>query len=127
MKAGDPWGGGDLLDPTSFASMLQTGQKPVVLCVGVALLYRSAHIVGAKYAGPASNPDGLALLRQTARDLPRDQPLVIYCGCCPWQHCPNIRPAYAALKKLGFQKIRVLALPTDFHHDWVEAGLPVAK
>jgi hypothetical protein len=41
------------------------------------------------------------------------------------EKCPNLRPAYQALKKLGFTQIRVLDLPTNFHTDWAEKGYPV--
>jgi rhodanese-related sulfurtransferase len=66
-------------------------------------------------------------LRARAASLPKDSPVVIYCGCCPWDHCPNIRPAFAELKKEGFTKVRVLYLATSFGLDWKEKGLPVAS
>jgi hypothetical protein len=40
--------------------------------------------------------------------------------------CPNIRPAYRALGELGFNNLRVLDLPMNFHTDWVLRGYPVA-
>jgi len=52
---------------------------------------------------------------------------VIYCGCCPFDHCPNIRPAYTALNAMGFKKLRVLVLPTNFATDWVDKGFPMQK
>ena len=129
VQQGDPWNANDLIDPATLARTLASGssEKPVVLCVGVAALYRGAHIIGAKYAGPGSSADGLKLLDNVVHDLSPDQPLVIYCGCCPWQHCPNIRPAFAHLRKLGFKYVRVLTIPSNFHDDWVKAGLPVEK
>jgi hypothetical protein len=59
--------------------------------------------------------------------VPRSANLVIYCGCCPFDHCPNIRPAYKALHEMGFVHVRVLVLPTSFAADWVEKGYPVEK
>jgi rhodanese-related sulfurtransferase len=66
-------------------------------------------------------------LRARAASLPKDSPVVIYCGCCPWDHCPNIRPAFAELKKAGFTRVRVLYLATGLGVDWVEKGFPSVK
>jgi hypothetical protein len=73
------------------------------------------------------NPQGLADLRKWANALPRSADIVVYCGCCPLAHCPNIRPAFSALQKMGFTHLRVLLIPNDFAHDWVAAGYPVSK
>jgi hypothetical protein len=102
-------------------------ERPIVLQVGFEVLYRGAHIPGAIYAGPAFRPEGLANLRRAAARIPRDHLVVIYCGCCPMSKCPNIHPAYAAMRKMGFRRLQVLNLPEDFAHDWVAKGLPIVK
>lgn len=102
-------------------------ERPIVLHVGFEVLYRGAHIPGAIFAGPAAKPEGLAKLRHAASRIPRAHAVVIYCGCCPMDRCPNIHPAYEALRKMGFRHLQVLNLPDDFAHDWVEKGLPVVK
>ena len=38
---------------------------------------------------------------------------------------PNIRPAFKALREMGFTRLRVLVLATGFEKDWVEQGLAV--
>jgi hypothetical protein len=43
------------------------------------------------------------------------------------ERCPNIRPAFAMLRDMGFAKIRVLILPNDFSKDWADKGLPYDK
>ena len=103
------------------------GVRPIILHVGFEFLYQGGHVPGAIFAGPASRPAGLAKLRQTAERIPRNHEVVIYCGCCPMSRCPNIHPAYAALKKMGFQHLLVLNLPTDFAHDWAMKGFPMSK
>src|ERR1041384_7160319 len=102
-------------------------QKPVVLYVGPKAFYLQAHIPGAENIGPVGKPEGMEKLRARAASLPKNNPVVIYCGCCPWDHCPNIRPAFAELKKEGFTHVRVLYLATSFGVDWKDKGLPVAK
>ena len=57
-------------------------------------------------------------------NLPKNADIVLYCGCCPMDRCPNIRPAYSALRELGFQHVRVLNIPTNMHVDWFGKGYP---
>lgn len=118
-----------LIQPEQLVKELKApeGKRPIVLHVGFEVLYRGAHIPGAIFAGPAAKPAGLAALRKVASRIPRDREIVIYCGCCPMARCPNVRPAYAALRKMGFRHLRVLDLPIDFAHNWVEKGLPIVK
>lgn len=91
------------------------------------LSYEGAHIPGALFAGPSSTADGLAHLKQIAANIPRNKEIVLYCGCCPWEKCPNIRPAYDALRSMGFSRLVVLLNPNDFAHDWIGRGFPIAR
>jgi hypothetical protein len=93
--------------------------------VGFRALYRPGHIPGATFHGPASDAAGLADLKQWAATQPKGAPLVVYCGCCPFEQCPNVVPAYRALREMGFTKLRILLLPTSFEVDWVQKGLPI--
>ena len=122
----DPWTPADLIQPAAFAERLksQTAAKPVIYYVGFGVLYRGKHIPGAEFAGPAGIQEGRQALREAALKHPRTQEIVIYCGCCPWDHCPNLRPAFVMLHELGFKRVRVLSLPTNFATDWVEKGYP---
>ncbi len=121
----DPWNSEDVLAPARFAAALAgKGEKPPVYYVGFNVLYRSKHIPGAVYAGPAAKPEGIELLKQALKDVPRDREIVLYCGCCPIDQCPNLRPAFQAARGLGFKKVRVLMLPTSFGNDWVGKGYP---
>jgi len=52
---------------------------------------------------------------------------VIYCGCCPWSHCLNVKPAYEALHNMGFRKLKVLYIADNLGTDWVSKGYPVEK
>ncbi len=122
-----PPGSPALIQPDELVKSLRSGAKPIILYVGPEFLYGQAHIPGAEFIGPASQPQSLNNLRQRVSSLPRTLAVVLYCGCCPWQHCPNIRPAYAELRKLGFQHAKALYLANSFGTDWVDKGYPVAK
>ena len=124
----EPWKEGQLIEPATLAARLADPRatKPAILYVGPKLLFRT-HIPGAVFAGPGGQSNGLDLLKQAAAKLPRDREVVIYCGCCPWKQCPNIRPAFRVLDEMGFKQVKVLTLPTSFLQDWMEKGLPVEK
>jgi thiosulfate/3-mercaptopyruvate sulfurtransferase len=124
----DPWTASQTVQPAELNKELSNPKTaPVVLFVGFQRLYAAGHIKGAQYHGTPNKPDGLAELKAWAASLPRTTNLVIYCGCCPMEHCPNIRPAFTALRELGFSKLRVLILPTSFEADWANQGLPYDK
>jgi len=125
---GLPAGSPALIQPQELVEAMKTGhEQPVVLYTGPKAFWVQAHVPGADYIGPVAKPEGIQTLRARIASLPKTKSVVIYCGCCPWSHCPNIRPAFAELKKEGFTKVRVLYLPTSFGVDWKEKGLPVAS
>jgi thiosulfate/3-mercaptopyruvate sulfurtransferase len=129
-KASDPWSKSQLLQPADFAHELASAKSPdlpTIVCVGFRTLYSGAHIPNAAFHGAAASEQGLAELKNWAANLPRSTHLVVYCGCCPFDRCPNIRPAVAALRDMGFTNLRVLLLPKDFASDWVEKGFPIQK
>ena len=128
-KPDDPWTAQQTVQPADFAQELQQEKDsyPTVIYVGVKTLYEGAHIPGAVFYGPGSTDRGLAELKKFASALPRNSDVVLYCGCCPLEKCPNLRPAFTALQASGFARLRVLILPTSFNIDWVEKGFPVHK
>lgn len=118
-----------LMNPDELVKILQStkGEKPLMIQVGSHVLYEQAHIPGSEYIGPASYESGLQQLRQRVQALPRRKFIVIYCGCCPWSHCPNVKPADDTLRALGFTNVKVLYFPDNFGANWVNRGYPVAK
>jgi thiosulfate/3-mercaptopyruvate sulfurtransferase len=59
--------------------------------------------------------------------MPRTNLIVLYCGCCPWDHCPNVKPADDTLHAMGFTNVKVLYISNNFGTNWVDKGYPVAK
>jgi thiosulfate/3-mercaptopyruvate sulfurtransferase len=118
-----------LINPDELVKILQSAgdEKPLIIQVGFHVLYTQAHIPAAEYIGPASNESGLQQLRKRVGPLPRSKFIVIYCGCCPWSHCPNLKPADDALRAMGFSKVKVLYIADNFGTNWVDKGYPVAK
>jgi thiosulfate/3-mercaptopyruvate sulfurtransferase len=116
-----------LLQPEELNHLLQTpgAEKPLILQVGSRVLFDESHIPRSEYAGPGSQDTGAQLLRNRVAKLPRKTFIVLYCGCCPWNRCPNVGPAYKLLLDMGFTRVKVLYLADNFGVDWVNKGFPV--
>jgi len=125
----DPWTPAQIVQPAELVKELSGSQssRPIVVCVGFHTLYQGAHVPGAVYHGAAMSEQGLDDLKNWAKNLPVSSNIVVYCGCCPLDHCPNLRPSFTALRDMGFHRLRVLNLPNSFAADWVEKGYPVEK
>src|SRR5579871_543441 len=116
------------LEPKNLVAQLQAkGATPTLIHVGFPVMYRGRHIPASLYAGPAAKPEGIDAIKAAVEKLPRSRQIVIYCGCCPFDRCPNIRPAMALLKQMGFTNVKALDLPANFAADWVDHGYPVEQ
>ena len=122
-------GSAQLISPEDLLKVLQApkGEKPLILNVGPHLIYMQAHIPGSEFIGPGSDSQALESLRRRVKTVPHNSFIVLYCGCCPWSRCPNVRPAYNELHKLGFTNVKVLYIADNFGTDWVENGYPTIK
>jgi thiosulfate/3-mercaptopyruvate sulfurtransferase len=118
-----------LISPAELVKVLQSSksEKPLLIQVGSHVLYSQAHIPGSEYFGQASSESGLQQLRKRVESLPRSKFIVIYCGCCPWSHCPNLKPADDALHAMGFTNVKALYIANNFGADWMDKGYPVAR
>src|SRR4051794_16137406 len=118
-----------LMPPQELAGLLSKSNRPrpTLIYVGYHSLFVGAHIQGAIFAGPDSKPEGIEQLKAVVRNIPRKHAIVVYCGCCPFDQCPNVRPAYRTLKELGFEQVSVVHIPTNLHTDWVQKGYPTTK
>jgi hypothetical protein len=119
----------NLIQPSELASILKstTDPKPLLIQVGFNVLYVQAHIPGSEYLGPASSPDAVRRLQKRVEALPRTQPIILYCGCCPWNECPNVKPAIKELAAMGFENVRSLFIARNFGEDWAGRGYPLAR
>jgi len=117
-----------LIQPETLAKVLQSNAaKPLILQVGFQKLYQQAHIPGAEYVGAATDAEGIQKLEKRVTSLPKNKAIVLYCGCCPWWHCPNVQPAYELLHSMGFRNVKVLYIAQNFGADWVSKGYPTER
>ena len=112
------WTSNQLIQPAVLASEINSGKNiPVIICVGPgAVIPQSIH------TGEAGKAAGITNLKTELRKHKKDENIVMYCGCCPCAHCPNVRPAIEELKKEGFTNYHLLNLPQNI----TPIGLPKA-
>ena len=118
-----------LIESKELARLLSdtSSRRPEVLHVGFPILFRAGHITGSRHIGAASTPEGLQALKQALRGIPRGSMVVLYCGCCPWADCPNVRPALQITQESGRNDLKLLYLPRNLQGDWVDEGLPISS
>jgi thiosulfate/3-mercaptopyruvate sulfurtransferase len=117
------------ITPQALVRIMQSNQraKLLILNVGPHVLFAQAHIDGAEFIGPGSDPRAIEVLKNRVKSEPKAKQIVLYCGCCPWDHCPNIKPAFEELKKLGFTNVKVLYIANNIGADWVDKGYPTTR
>lgn len=120
---------GPLLAPAALAARLGEVRagKIAVLYVGPAGPFRRGRVPGARNVGEAGTDEGRRALTAALAGIPPETEIVLYCGCCPYRVCPNVRPASAALGALGRANAKLLDLPTRFADDWEDRGYPVEQ
>jgi len=123
LDKANPWTREQLLEPEVLATSIKNNSAdiPVIFNIGAV-----DDIKGAKHIGPVSDAANLEHFKKEISQLQLNKTIVIYCGCCPFTKCPNIRPAFAELKKLGFTQIKVLNLPVNLKTNWIAKGFPLA-
>jgi thiosulfate/3-mercaptopyruvate sulfurtransferase len=117
----EPWTVRQLMAPADLASLLNNpnAKKPMVYSVGPGALIR-----GSVDIGPAHEKANLEKLKEAISRLPKNADIVIYCGCCPFDRCPNIRPAFTLLNEMKYTNARLLNLEHNIRTDWVSKGYP---
>lgn len=118
----EPWKKEQITDPKELATLLQSDSKniPAILNVGP-----MGNIKSAIKVGEVASLQGINKLVSVATAIPKNKDVVIYCGCCSYDNCPNIRPAFTKLKELGFKNCKVLNITESLRVDWQAKGYPM--
>lgn len=115
------WDDKQLLEPSELAGMISSKQElPLIISVGP-----GAYIQHSVAIGMVDNTEGIKKLKKELANHPANTKVVIYCGCCPFEHCPNVRPAIETLKAMKFTSYQLLNLSHNIKVDWINKGYPV--
>ncbi|MBA2610509.1 MAG: rhodanese-like domain-containing protein [Bacteroidetes bacterium] len=118
------WTKDQLMPTKDLAEKIKTNakDKPIILNVGPMELIKTAVEVGR-----ATSVTGIEKIKSTVAMENKNKVVVVYCGCCSYASCPNIKPAYDALISTGFKNAKVLELPDGIKPDWVAKGYPMEE
>ena len=130
VLAQEPWTEEQLIEPSELAEIIESlDQRPPYI---ISVSPRGAHglrpgkgIKGTVDFGAADEPENLEKLRASLEELPKDTEIVLYCGCCPFDICPNIRPAFSLLNEMEFINHKLLNLKKNIRVDWMNKGYPM--
>ena len=122
QPSGQLWKESQLMAPANLAKMLNDtlNKKPLLYSIGF-----SGGIKGSVELGPAAEKENLEKFKSEISNLDRNAEIIIYCGCCPFENCPNIRPAFSLLNELKFTNHKLLNLSENLKVDWIDKGYPV--
>jgi hypothetical protein len=122
VRQAEPWTPEQLLAPADLAARINQKDPslPLLICVGP-----SGVIKGSIETGPGRDKENIDKLRKLLSKEDRNREVVIYCGCCPFEHCPNVRPAFSVLKEMHFTHPKLLNLSHNIKIDWIDHGYPV--
>jgi len=117
------WTKDQLLEPAVLAKIIESNKDlPMIYCVGPGVVIPNSIDIGM-----TNDENNLKKFKDSVSNLPRNTNIVIYCGCCPFEHCPNVRPAIALLQQMKFTNYHLLNLPHNIKTDWIQKGYPEVK
>ncbi|MBE7176100.1 MAG: rhodanese-like domain-containing protein [Mucilaginibacter polytrichastri] len=122
LVANDPWTAKELLEPGVLAAQIKAGKATGIKILNIGPM---DDIAGATHIGAVGQAEHLEKLRDLISGWPKNTHVVVYCGCCPFYKCPNIRPAYKTLKSAHFTNVQLLSLDTNLETDWIKKGYPL--
>ena len=117
------WTKDQLIAPSALAKSIYLKQNDAtVFSVGPSNIIPNSIDIGM-----AKDEKNMEKFKEEVDKLPKDAHIIIYCGCCPFEHCPNVRPAIAYLKDQSFTNYYLLNLPHNIKTDWIDKNYPVTK
>lgn len=121
-KQTEPWRPDQLMEPKDLATIINNSAapQPLIISVGPAGLIKNAVDIG-----PAHEKESLDKLKDLLSKEKKDRQIILYCGCCPFDHCPNIRPAFKLLNDMKFTNQKLLNLSHNLKADWINNGYPM--
>lgn len=116
------WTEKQLMESSELAKILNDPKapKPIIYSIGP-----GGNIKGSIEMGAAQEKENFDKLKAELNKLAKDTDIVVFCGCCPFKDCPNIRPAFKLLNEMKFTNHKLLNLSHNLKVDWIDKGYPM--
>lgn len=119
----EPWNSDQLVEPAILASKISQNDVNDILIVSVgpdAVIKNSVDI------GATQEKENIKKLENYLENVSKDKEVIIYCGCCPFDRCPNIRPAFILLNNMRFKNAKLLDIPKNIKVNWIDKDYPTS-
>lgn len=119
----EPWNSDQLVEPAILASKISQNDVNDILIVSVgpdAVIKNSVDI------GATQEKENIKKLENYLENVSKDKEVIIYCGCCPFDRCPNIRPAFILLNNMRFKNAKLLDIPKNIKVNWIDNDYPTS-
>ena len=117
-KTHEPWSISQLLEPRLLSSSIESQKDlPKIISIGPGVVIEKS--IG---VGECRYNENIEKLKSLVSSYSKDDQIVLYCGCCPFKNCPNIRPAFSLLNDLGFKNHKLLNIENNIKADWIDMG-----
>ena len=123
-NAQEVWTKSQLLAPADLNKTLMNPKaaQPIIYSIGYQAIIKNSIDIGA--GGDKNNQKKL---KQALSKVPKNADIVIYCGCCPFSTCPNVRPVFQMLTEMGYKNHKLLNIAQNIKVDWIDKGYAVKK
>lgn len=116
----EPWTNSQLIEPSDLNIIISKQNKlPNIISVGPGKVIPSS--IG---VGECRYEKNLNILKNHLLSFSKDSEIILYCGCCPFKDCPNIRPAFSLLNSLGYKNHKLLNIRNNIKTDWIDMNYP---
>lgn len=121
-QGSEPWTASQLMAPSELNKILNKPKapQPIIYSIGYQAIIKNSIDIGA-----GNERENIKKLKQKLSKLPKNSNIVIYCGCCPFSRCPNVRPVFNLLNEMGFTNHKLLNLPQNIKVDWIDKGYAI--
>ena len=117
-KTHEPWSISQLLEPKLLNLSIESEKDlPKIISIGPGIVIEKS--IG---VGECRYNENIEKLKSLVSSYSKYDQIVLYCGCCPFKNCPNIRPAFTLLNELGFKNHKLLNIQNNIKADWIDMG-----
>lgn len=118
------WKPSQLVETKDLANTIKKNKAGNLLILSIG---PDSVIKGSVDVGATHDAKNIEKLKSHLKNVSKNKEVIIYCGCCPFSRCPNIRPAFKTLKELGFKNAKLLNIPNNIKTDWIDHDYPTEE
>lgn len=109
----------ELMQTKELSDIIKAGKGKQVHILNIGVERRIKNSIE---IGIVSSPSKFKILQSTLSKYNKSDLIVIYCGCCKLENCPNVAQAAEKIKGMGFKNLKILNMVDGINEDWIDKG-----